>query len=262
MTLQLQPRVDGRQDARAETLFFIQGWPDDASLWDGAVAKLGGRYRCVRVNLPNYADAPSARWGYSTDQIVEALAQCIRTASPGAPVTLIIHDWGAYWGYILHHRHPELVKRVVGLDIAPHYKPGPAAVLGIIAYQGWLASAFFLGGPLGDWMTRSLATTIGAPGRPEAMHSAQNYPYRNVWQDLFSGRAERSTRGYWPKLPLLFVYGTKKPFPFHSQNWLDHVRSVGGEVVALDAGHWLQRHPEFEELLARWLQATDAPPPN
>lgn len=258
MPLHLEPIIDGAADAH--TLFFIQGWPDDASLWDSAVGALRDRYRCVRLNMPGAAGTPSDRRGYTTDQIVEALARCVREVSNGAPVTLVIHDWGAYWGYILHHRHPELVERVAGLDVAPHVKPGPAAAAAVAAYQGWLAGAFLIGGPLGNWMTRSLASALSAPGRREGIRATMNYPYRNMWSDLFGGRVQRNTRGYWPEVPLLFVYGKKKPFGFHSQRWLDHVERVGGKVVALDVGHWVQLHPQFNEILSRWLDETQRKP--
>lgn len=266
MTLELSPIIEGAEDGR--TLFFIQGWPDDASIWDAQVAALKDRYRCVRVNLPNYADGPRARWGYGTDTIVAALAECVRKASPGGPVTLVIHDWGAYWGYILHHRHPELVERLAGLDIAPHLKPSPAAGLGIVAYQWWLAGAFALGGPIGDRMTQGLARMLGAPaaqadagqgeGGAGRLRADMNYPYRNVWQDIASGRARAQTAGYRPGAPLLFAYGKDKPFPFHSEQWLRHVERVGGEVLPLACGHWVQRQPEFTAALVDWLARTDA----
>jgi cis-3-alkyl-4-acyloxetan-2-one decarboxylase len=254
MTLRLKPLIDGPESA--ETIVFIQGWPDDASLWNEQVKELAPRYRCVRVDLPNAGNGPRARWGYSTEEIIEALAECIRESSPDAPVTLVIHDWGAYWGHMLHHRYPELVQRVAGLDIAPHFKPGAGAALGIVAYQGWLLAAFVAGGPVGDWMTRSLARRAGAPGDAKRIRASMNYPYRNVWQDFASGRARRSTEGYWPKVPLLFVYGKKKPFPFHSKRWVDHVRRVGGEVVALECGHWVSQAPEFNTVLTKWLERT------
>ena len=122
MDFRLTPIIDG--DESGETLMFIQGWPDDASLWDPQVAALAERYRCVRITLPNFGGARDTRWGHSTDEIIHALARCIREVSPDAPVTLIIHDWGAMWGHLLHQRHPELVQRVAGLDIAPHVRPG------------------------------------------------------------------------------------------------------------------------------------------
>jgi pimeloyl-ACP methyl ester carboxylesterase len=156
----------------------------------------------------------------------------------------------------LHRRHPELVARVAGLDVAPHVEPGPAAMLGIIAYQWWLIAAFVLDGPIGDWMTRALASAHGAPLPREQINSWMNYPYRNVWRDILGGRARRQMQDYWPRLPLLFVYGRRKPFPFHSRKWVEHVESTGGEVVGLDCGHWVSRHPAFNEILANWLAAS------
>src|SRR6185436_13168207 len=147
MSLHLDPIVEGLE--AGETLVFLQGWPDDATLWDAHVAALAGRYRCVRTTLPNFDGRRTSRWGYSTDEIVAALAEIIRETTPGGKVTLILHDWGCFWGHLLHHRNPQLVARVGALDVAPHVEPSPAAMLGIIAYQWWLIIAFVLGGPIG-----------------------------------------------------------------------------------------------------------------
>ena len=254
MTLRLDAIVEGPDSG--ETLVFLQGWPDDATLWDVHVASLSARYRCVRTTMPNFDGRRSVRWGYGTDEIIEALAEMVREVSPDAPVTLILHDWGCYWGHILHHRHPQLVARVAGLDVAPHVEPGPAAMLGIIAYQWWLIGAFVLNGRLGDWMTRALAGAMDAPLPREQINSWMNYPYRNVWRDILGGRARTEMDAYWPRVPLLFVYGKKKPFPFHSKKWIEHVETTGGKVVGLDCGHWVPRDPAFGKILADWLEAS------
>jgi pimeloyl-ACP methyl ester carboxylesterase len=254
MPLRLEPLIDGNE--AGETLVFVQGWPDDASLWDDAVAALGARYRCVRINLPNH-DGKMTRWGHGTEEIVDALVRLFREVGAARPVTLVLHDWGSYWGHAAHRRCPEVVARVVGLDVAPHFEPGPKAMVGIMAYQWWLLGAFVVGGRMGDRMTRRFAKMSGAPADPARLDARMNYPYRNVWQDLLSGRAGKLTEGYWPTCPLLFVYGERKPFPFHSKAWVDHVRSVAhGEVVGLPCGHWVMRHPEFIGVLARWLEAS------
>lgn len=239
-----------------ETLVFIQGWPDDATLWDEQVASLATRYRCVRTTMPNFDGRRTARWGYGTEEIVAALAELVRDVSADAPVTLVLHDWGCYWGHLLHHQHPDVIARVAGLDVAPHVEPGLAAILGVIAYQGWLLGAFVVDGPLGDWMTRVLASALGAPLPREQINSWMNYPYRNVWRDIFSGHARRQLDAYWPQVPLLFVYGQRKPFPFHSKKWIEHVEKTGGKVVGLDSGHWVSRHPAFGEILAGWLEGS------
>lgn len=251
MTLHLAPIIDG--PASGETLVFLQGWPDDASIWDAQVSLLSARYRCVRTTLPNFDGRRTVRWGYDTEEILGALAGLVREVSPQAPVTLILHDWGCYWGHLLHHRHPELAGRVASLDIAPHVEPGVGAMLGIIAYQWWLIGAFMLNGPIGDWMTRSLAGAMQAPMPRARITSWMNYPYRNAWRDILSGRARQQADRYWPTVPLLFVYGRKKPFPFHSQKWLAHVERTGGTVAALDCGHWVQRDPALGDILATWL---------
>jgi len=253
----LEPIIDG--NPAGETLVFIQGWPDTAALWDGAVAALGATYRCVRVTLPNFDGRRAVRWGHTTDEIVDALVALVREAAKKGKVTLVLHDWGSYWGHPVHHRCPELVSRVVTVDVAPHFRPSLAGALGIVAYQSWLCGAFFLGGGAGDWMTRRLATLIHVPSAPTRPLTAwMNYPYRNVWGDMVSGRQARLTRGYWPTCPLLFVYGEKKPFAFHSAKWVAHVEKVGGKVVGLPTGHWVMNDPSFVDLLVRWLAETTA----
>ncbi len=254
MSLRLEPVVEGPEDA--PVLFFLQGWPDDASLWDRQVALLSRRYRCVRTTMPNFDGQRTARWGYGTDEIVAALAALLEEVSPSRPVTLILHDWGCFWGYILHQQHPHLVTRVAGLDIAPHVEPSPLAMCGIIAYQWWLIAAFAIDGGLGDAMTRSLAGRMGAPMPVSRITSWMNYPYRNAWADLFSGRAKARAADYWPTVPLLFAYGKKKPFPFHSRKWIEHVEEAGGTVVGLDCDHWVPRDPAFDPILEEWLAST------
>jgi hypothetical protein len=53
---------------------------------------------------------------------------------------------------------------------------------------------------------------------------------------------------------VLFVYSERKPFPFHSDVWVNHVRKIGGEVVALPCDHWVPRQSSFVAVLARWLE--------
>lgn len=255
MAFRLDPSIEGNESG--DTLVFVQGWPDDASLWDPQVAALSERYRCVRITLPNFDGARTTRWGHSTEEILDALAGCIREVSPDDPVTLIVHDWGSHWGHTMHNRHPELAHRAITLDVAPHVKPKLWSVPAIIAYQLWLTVAFLIGGSVGDGMTRRMAGLMGAPAPPERLTAWMNYPYRNMFTDILTGRARTFGNGYWPEMPLLFVYGKRKPFPFHSAAWLDHLERTGGRVVGLDCGHWVMRDPGFDELLSTWLEATD-----
>ena len=249
--LHLVPIVDG--NLTGKTLLFVQGWPDDASLWDEAVAVLGVRYRCVRVTLPNFGtDRKRLRWGHTTEEIVSALVEVMRKFGSEHPVTLVLHDWGCYWGNAAHHRALEFVARVASFDIAPHYTPRGLGALGFVAYQWWLFAAFMAGGPLGNVMTRRFGKTARIPNA-DHLDAWMNYPYRNLWADIVTGRAGKLTEGYWPTCPLLFGYGTKKPFMFHDARWTDHVRKVGGEVISFPSDHWVTRDPSFVPVLDRWL---------
>jgi pimeloyl-ACP methyl ester carboxylesterase len=210
--------------------------------------------------MPNYDGTISARWGYHTEEMITAIADLVERVATHGPITLVLHDWGSYWGHPAHHRVPQHVKRVAAIDVAPHFQPTTAAqIAGILSYQTYLLTAFAIGGGIGDRMTRGAAKRFGAPLESHKINAAMNYPYRNVFEDLISGRGRAMTKGYWPTCPLLFVYGEKKPFHFHSQRWLDHVRRVeGGEVVSVPSNHWVPKHREFGPILTRWLERTDS----
>jgi pimeloyl-ACP methyl ester carboxylesterase len=55
---------------------------------------------------------------------------------------------------------------------------------------------------------------------------------------------------------MLFLYGTRKPFMFHSPGWAASLeRSDEHRVVGLRAGHWVMRDrpDEFCREVDRWL---------
>lgn len=241
-----------------DTLVFVQGFPDDHTTWNDVVPLLQGRYRIVLVDMPNFGSGERTRWAYGTDALVNLLGDLLDEVSPGRPVTFVGHDWGAYWGYLLHARRPERIHRFVGLDVAPHYRPGLGAMLGIIVYQSVLYAAFLIGGPVGNGMTRVLARIMKSPKRGAELNAWMNYPYRNSWADLFTGLVTRETKNYFPRCPQLYAYGENKLFHFHSANWLDYLQTVEqSAVIAFETDHWVQRSPRLGPELATWLAATD-----
>jgi pimeloyl-ACP methyl ester carboxylesterase len=252
----LTPHIEG--PATGDSLFFVQGWPDDHTLWNDQVLALRDRYRCVRVDLPNYPQGERRRWGFDHEEIAESLAQCIRSVSPTQPVTLIAHDWGAYWAFLMHHRHPALVSRLVGLDVAPSVKPKLYELPLIAGYQLWLSAAFVSGGPVGAWMTRGVAALLDAPQRGKAIDASLNYPYFYTWRDIVVGRRSRLLRGYRPEVPVLYVFGARKPVRFHSERWLEYVQSRPANAVVrlANTGHWVMKDPEFTRVLYDWLDTT------
>lgn len=239
-----------------QVLLMVHGWPDTAALWDPQVAHFRDRYRCARFTLPGF-DVGAPRRAPDLDGMVAHLAAIVDAVSPGAPVILLLHDWGAVYGYQYALRHAARVARVVALDIGDtrsgEFLRGLPwqAKLGILFYQGWLAAAYKLPAALGDGMTRWMAGKLRAPADPSMIGASMNYPY--VAQ--FTGGFEAALR-VTPAWPLLFAYGTRKPFMFHARAWAERVAAEPGHrVLPLKAGHWVMRDQpdELHRAIDDWL---------
>jgi pimeloyl-ACP methyl ester carboxylesterase len=238
-----------------DTVVMMHGWPDTHRLWDGQVAVLKGSHRCVRFTQPGFDPAKPAR-SPDLDELVRIYAAIVDHVSPGRPVTLLLHDWGCVFGYRFAQAYPERVEAIVGVDVgdagsrAHLASLGPGAKIGMAGYQLCLALGWYLPAAWGDALTRRIARWASAPGDVAKVGAHMNYPYVVQWTGGY-GR-----KPFVPHRPMLFVYGRRKPFMFHSAEWLEAVRATpGGEVLALETGHWVMREgeAEFDEALLRWI---------
>lgn len=248
-------QVEGAGD---ESIVMVHGWPDTARLWDGTVAALQDRYRCIRFTLPGF-DRAHARRARTLGELTDFLRDVVEQLSPGRPVTLLLHDWGCPIGYEFYRRHPQLVARIIGIDI------GDTASLGrtlgvkeklmVFSYQVFLATAWRLGGAVGDRMTRWMAARMRCPSDPAPMGAHMAYPYYMTW---FGGAQSwrRELHAFEPAVPMLYVYGRRKPLMFHAQSWLDALQAkAGNAVVAFDTGHWVMSAApaQFHQTVRNWL---------
>ncbi|MEE4216225.1 MAG: alpha/beta fold hydrolase [Xanthomonadales bacterium] len=245
------------------TLFFIHGWPDNASLWRKQVEALGGKFRCVRVTLPNFGETSVKAGGFDFPELVERLAATIRQVQPGGKIGLVTHDWGAYLGYMLEKEHPGLVSKMAAMDIGGHLKPENIKTsLMIMGYQWSLVACWLAGGlvpPLGAWLSRGVARVIRVPARQRAqIHSRFNYPYFYLWRNMMLPWKRGKLLGrYTPGCPVLYLFGERKPLMFHSAKWLEIVASSGGQAAGIaGAGHWLmETHAgTINEKLSNWFE--------
>jgi pimeloyl-ACP methyl ester carboxylesterase len=240
------------------TLVMVHGWPDTWRLWDAQADAFAADWRCVRFTLPGFDVDQPARV-LSLDAMVAFLAALLERVSPARPVVLMAHDWGCLFGYELAMRHPARVARLIGVDVGDAGSRAHLAGLGlrakaaIVAYQGWLVAAAGLGG-LGDRMTRSMARWMRCPADPRFIGAQMNYPYLIQWTGRHGGYHRRSR--FEPPCPMLFVYGTRKPFMMHSAAWAAALAARPGcEVASLATGHWVMRDdPQaFNDTVRRWL---------
>jgi pimeloyl-ACP methyl ester carboxylesterase len=262
--------VETAGNPAAPMLFFTHGWPDNASLWCKQLAALSDEFYCVAVSLPNFGTVQRKVGGYDFPDLVEGLAATIRQhQQDGGPVNLVTHDWGAYLGYLLQKAHPELVARMVALDVGGHARPASfKEAFFIIAYQWALVLCWLVGGivpPLGNLLSRGVGKVVRVPRRQRAgMKSHCNYPYFYFWRGMFFRRWRSSLLGYYqPTCPVLYLYGKRKPVMFHSERWLDIVAQSGGRSEGIDgAGHWfMETHPDaVNQAIREWCQAAPARP--
>jgi pimeloyl-ACP methyl ester carboxylesterase len=77
------------------------------------------------------------------------------------------------------------------------------------------------------------------------------HPYWRAWTGGY-----RALRPFEPAVPMLFVYGRRKPFLFHSAAWAARVAArAGSRVLEMKTGHWVMvdAPDEFQRALADWL---------
>ena len=240
------------EGAGPRTIVMVHGWPDTHRLWDAQAEALKAHYRCVRFTLPGFEPGAPKR-AYPFSDLLEYLRTIVEQFSP---VTLLLHDWGCLLGYQFAMQHPELVERVIGVDIGDagsrqHLAEiGASGKLKIVAYQVWLSLAWMLGS---DAMARVMARAIRVPpGRD--VRAQMGYVYAMRWFGVAGGF--RGIKVFKPHCPMLYLYGERKPFMFHSRAWAARMKAIG-----FPTGHWVMRQApqEFNRTLDAWL-AQSRPP--
>src|SRR5262249_31850620 len=90
-------------------LLFLHGSPAGSAGWDDLLARLPG-IRAARPALPGFGDAPEDG-GFE----LTSMAAWVETqrAPLGAPIDLVVHDAGAFYGLAWAIEHPDLVRRIV-----------------------------------------------------------------------------------------------------------------------------------------------------
>jgi pimeloyl-ACP methyl ester carboxylesterase len=246
----------------AKAIVMIHGWPDTHRLWDAQVEALKARYRCVRFTLPGFEPAGPRR-AYSLDELIGTLRRVVEQSCPGERVTLLLHDWGCFFGYQFAMRHPELVERIVGVDIGDagsrqnRDELGVKGQLMVVAYQVWLALAWRIGGGIGDAMARWMARVGRCPTDQRTIGAHMGYGYAMRWFGVAGGM--KGVKTFKPEVPMLFLYGERKPFMFHSRAWTERLAARPGcRVVPFATGHWIMvaKPKEFNAAVLGWLGDT------
>jgi len=264
MTLSLQEFGSGK-----ETLFFLPGWPDNHSVWTKSIVPaLSKDYRCIVACLPDYDKKKPQRWfGYGVDEVVDMIDRTIESTVPkNQQVTLVLHDWGSYFGLLWCSRKPQRVSKLVVLDVlvVRGDRLKPRELFWIFLYQSFIIAAWvasFVSYTLGNiilfcFFKTGLGPDLDPPPRGHLQpKSWMGYPYFYVWLKTIANKG-RTPAAKLPEVPILYVYGTKKRVMFHSQKTIAALKSSPqSKVVELDCGHWimLKRTDELLKLMKEFL---------
>ncbi len=247
-----------------ETIVMLHGWPDTHRLWDRQVAFFSKRHRCVTMTLPGFGEPGQPR-GYTLEHVVSVIERVVAAVSPNEKVTLMLHDWGCVFGYQFAMQHPERVSRMVAIDVGDANSPAFKQSLSIVAhamvftYQIILAWAWYIGGAIGDGLTRGMAKALQPKVDTRHVHAGMNYPYAMRWMKAFGGFD--SIGQIEPLCPFFYAFGRNKPFMFHSEQWVTGLAKRSGNAVqGFDSRHWVMVDcaDEFNAAVAAWLAASSA----
>lgn len=114
------------------------------------------------------------------------------------------------YSFLLEKRRPDLVRKMVIIDVGGALEYTLLGFLCIISFHLWLIAAFVLGGPIGDAMAQFVAWLVRAPAHSNVARASMCYPYYQWWKSRLSKEDKSETKDVLPVMPgapLLFLYG-------------------------------------------------------
>jgi epoxide hydrolase 4 len=103
----------------------LHGFPQSRMTWKESLPALArAGFRAVAPDLRGYGDSPKPKGveAYTASEVVADVAELIESMS-SVPVVVVGHDWGALMAWYLAMVRPELVRKLVILNV-----PHPAAI--------------------------------------------------------------------------------------------------------------------------------------
>lgn len=261
----------------------LHGFPEHAFSWRyqmPLLARLG--YRVWAPNLRGYGgtDSPQEVAAYRTSILVEDVAALIKAS--GAKETLLIaHDWGGALAWLLAMRQPELINRLVVMNL-----PHPACFARELRkprqlLRSWYIFFFQIPALPEFLLQRNDAQLIGDMFRttsryhriPEevidvyrqnALRPGGLRAMLNWYRAFFRARNIRSARQEFRKIhtPTLFLWGDADiALDFRTTHGTsDYVTDLTFRVLP-GISHWVQQeaHQAVNAMLEAWLTGARVP---
>jgi len=264
-----------------ELVILLHGFPECWYSWRHQLPVLGERYHVVAPDMRGYnlSDKPAGIENYRIEFLVQDVLGLIRYFGKDR-AAIVGHDWGAGVAWAVAHRHPELVSKLVAMQVPP--PPAWRANFTLRQLRLSWYMFFFQLPRLPEWWVRAnnfarvermyqetsirpgaftdedIAVYKEALRQPGALTGGLNYYRANVFKSLFRRGVETPREaGGKIHVPTLFIYG-EQDMAVHPET----VREVGRFVDAPyrelripDSGHWVQNEAieEVNQALLEFL---------
>ncbi|MEL6829774.1 MAG: alpha/beta hydrolase [Pseudomonadota bacterium] len=122
--VRLRAAIDG--PASGPVVLFVHGFPESWYSWRHQMRALGAAgYRTVAMDVRGYggSDRPEPVAAYDMQSLTNDVAGLAEAVSPGEPVVVVGHDWGAPIAWNSALLHPKTFRAVAGLSV-PYIPPG------------------------------------------------------------------------------------------------------------------------------------------
>ncbi|WP_312144558.1 alpha/beta hydrolase [Brevundimonas sp.] len=113
-------RIHVAVEGQGPDVIFIPGLSSSPAVWQGTVDHLNGAYRVHRVHVQGFAGAPAKgnASGPVAAPVAEEIARYIREQGLNKPA-VVGHSMGGTMGMMLAARHPDLVGKLMVVDMVP-----------------------------------------------------------------------------------------------------------------------------------------------
>ncbi len=103
-----------------EPVLLLHGWPQHWYCWRLVMPLLAPHYRVIAIDMRGFGWSDIAWEGLDKESLADDVAN-VMAALEIDRARIVGHDWGAWVGYLLAIRRPELVERLVGLSSPPPF---------------------------------------------------------------------------------------------------------------------------------------------
>lgn len=113
-------RIHVAVEGQGPDVIFIPGLSSSPAVWQGTVDHLNGAYRVHRIHVQGFAGAPAEgnASGPVAAPVAEEIARYIREQGLTKPA-VVGHSMGGTMGMMLAARHPDLVGKLMVVDMIP-----------------------------------------------------------------------------------------------------------------------------------------------